>query len=262
MRNALIGHSGFIGSSLKKQIFFNFIYRKNTIHSIQNEKFDNVICAGAPGQKWLANKKPTEDLKNINYLIKNLKTIKTKNFILISTVDIFKNPINVDENSEPQINQLHPYGIHRLKLETFVRNNFKNYLIVRLPGLVGKGLKKNIIYDLLNENNLSLIDSRSIFQFYPIKNLWNDIIIALNHNLTLIHLTSTPMKVEEISKIGFNKLFVNKINKIAPKYDFKTIHAKLYKNNLNYQYNKDEIFQAIKYYAQNEPKNYKNLNKS
>ena len=35
------------------------------------------------------------------------------------------------------------YGRNRLYLENYIRNNYHDYLIVRLPGLFGKGLKKN-----------------------------------------------------------------------------------------------------------------------
>ena len=43
-----------------------------------------MVCAGAPGSMLLANKKPKQDLDNINNLIKNLKKVKANNFILIS----------------------------------------------------------------------------------------------------------------------------------------------------------------------------------
>ena len=55
------------------------------------------------------------------------------------------------------------------------RENFKTHLIIRLPGLVGKGLKKNAIFDLKHNNNLNQIDSRGVFQFYPMQNLDTDV---------------------------------------------------------------------------------------
>ena len=55
-------------------------------------------------------------------------------------------------------------------------NNFSNYLIVHLPGLYGKNIKKNFIYDLINiipnmlkedkfQEFLNLIINRSIYNF-------------------------------------------------------------------------------------------------
>ena len=43
---------------------------------------------------------------------------------------------------------LHPYGRNRLELEDLVRKEFDT-LVVRLPALFGKGLKKNFIYDAI-----------------------------------------------------------------------------------------------------------------
>ena len=50
-----------------------------------------------------------------------------------------------------------------------------NHNIIRLPALVGEGLKKNALFDIKNNNNVDLIDSRNSYQFYPLKNLWKDI---------------------------------------------------------------------------------------
>ena len=46
---------------------------------------------------------------------------------------------------EINIDKLTTYGKNRLLLEQFVEKNYDNYLIVRLPALFGKGLKKNLL---------------------------------------------------------------------------------------------------------------------
>mgnify|MGYP002224763577 CR=1 FL=1 len=40
------------------------------------------------------------------------------------------------------------YGRNRLQLERWVREDYPNALIVRLPALYGIGLKKNFLFDL------------------------------------------------------------------------------------------------------------------
>ena len=99
MDNALIGFSGFVGSTLLKQTHFSALYRSTNIHEIENRNFDVVVCAGAPAQKWIANRDPADDRKKIDSLINHLGTIQCKTFILISTVDVFKEPIGVDEST-------------------------------------------------------------------------------------------------------------------------------------------------------------------
>jgi len=254
MKNdALIGFSGFVGSTLMKQCEFGSLFRSTNIHEIDGRTFDTVVCAGAPAQKWLANKEPQDDLLKINNLIEHLKTIKCKTFVLISTVDVFKAPIGVDESSTIDEEGLHAYGLHRRLLEKFVEKHFSNFLIVRLPGLVGPGLKKNIIFDFLNNNDVQKIDSRNVFQFYPMINLWFDIQIALEANLSLIHLTSEPISVEDVSVKGFGKAFTKHLDVTPVSYDMTSIHGNLYSKDSDYQYTRQEVVQAIRCYAQSEP---------
>ena len=249
--SALIGHTGFVGSTLLKQRSFTHLYRSTNIHEIAKQKFNLVICAGAPAQKWLANQDPVSDLQKINDLISHLNQIECDCFILISTVDVFKNPVDVDENTPIEELGLQPYGLHRRMLEKFVEQRF-NHLIVRLPGLVGSGLRKNIIFDLLNHNNLQNIDSRNIFQFYPMCNLWYDIQIALTAKISLIHFTAEPISVQTIAEQGFGREFKQELTNHPVHYDLHSIWQVLGGQN-GYHYNKREVIQAIRAYAQSEP---------
>ncbi len=253
MRSALIGYSGFVGGTLLKQVQFSEVYRSTNIHEIENNEFDIVVCAGAPAQKWVANQNPVEDLQKINSLISNLQTIKCKTFILISTVDVFKTPIAVDESTPVDEADLHPYGLHRRLLEKFVEQHFSHHLIVRLPGLVGPGLRKNVIFDFLNKNNLHSIESRGVFQFYPMVNLWYDIQRALEVGLSLVHLTAEQICVAEVSLQGFGMLFTQSLSNSPACYDMRTKYAEIFGSRGHYQYSKHETIQAIRSYAQSEP---------
>lgn len=254
MNNALIGHSGFVGGTLKKQTQFQHYFRSTDIEDIRNNTYDTIVCAGAPAQKWLANKDPIADEKKISSLIEHLKTVKCTTFILISTVDVFKNPLKVDEDTVVDKEGLHAYGLNRLKLEEFVKANFEKHLIVRLPGLVGPGLRKNIIFDFLNANNLDQIESRNKFQFYPMVNLWADIQIALKHKLSLVHLTTEPISVRDIAEQGFNIEFSEEHAKPLVNYDMQSKNARIFSGSDKYQYSIKESLLAVRAYAQSEPK--------
>jgi dTDP-4-dehydrorhamnose reductase len=253
MNNALIGFSGYVGSTLLKQERFTALYRSTNIDQIENESFDTVVCAGAPAQKWIANRDPATDLSKIEKLIEHLRTVKCRTFILISTVDVFGNPIGVDEDTPVDEADLHAYGLHRRRLEKFVEEYFDNYLIVRLPGLVGPALRKNVVFDFLNNNNLQVIDSRGVFQFYPMVNLWYDIQVALKAGLKLVHLTAAPISVADISQNGFGDSFSNIMEKPAARYDLRTKYAKYFGAIGDYQYSARETTQAVRTYAQSEP---------
>jgi len=253
MTNALIGFSGFVGSSLLRQTSFDQCYRSTNIDEIDGQVFDTVVCAAAPAQKWLANKQPAADRDKIDVLIRHLDTIDCQNFILISTVDVFENPQNVDEDSPVVESGLHAYGLNRRYLEKYVAERFAQSMVVRLPGLVGPGLRKNVIFDFHNNNNLHLIESRSVFQFYPMINLWYDIQTALNAHLPLVHFTGAPLSVEMVSQLGFGRPFDQQLAAPPIKYDLRTKYASLFSAEGDYQYSTRETLQAIRAYAQSEP---------
>ncbi|MCG7402267.1 MULTISPECIES: pyridine nucleotide transhydrogenase [Caballeronia] len=251
--SALIGYSGFVGSTLYRQRHFDETYRSTNIADIEGRSLGVVICAGAPAQKWIANADPAADRAKIDGLIAHLRTIRAKTFVLVSTVDVFRSPIGVDEASPVEEEGLHAYGLNRRRLERFVEEHFENALIVRLPGLVGPGLRKNVIYDFLNDNNVNSVDSRGVFQFYPMVNLWFDIQTALAAGLRLVHLSAEPVSVADISGLGFGTPFENHTANTPAVYDMRTRHAALFGGAGQYQYSRRETLQAVRAYAQSEP---------
>jgi nucleoside-diphosphate-sugar epimerase len=253
LADALIGYSGFVGSTLLRQATFDSLYRSTNIAEIRGKSFDLVVCAGAPAQKWIANRDPGADRRQIDGLITHLRTIECGRLVLLSTVDVFRRPIEVDEHTPVEEEGLHAYGSNRRRLERFVEDRFAGHLIVRLAGLVGPGLRKNVIFDFLNNNNLAAIDSRGVFQFYPTVNLWFDIQTALDAGLGLLHLTSEPVSVSEIAALGFGRPFEQQLEAPPVNYDMRTRHAGLFGATGHHQYSKRETLQAVRAYAQSEP---------
>jgi hypothetical protein len=254
MKTALIGHSGFVGTSLARQYSFGAHYRSTNIGEIDNKSFDLVVCAAASAQKWIANKAPEADLARIGALIDHLNKMKCHKFVLISTVDVFKEPVEVNERSPVSETGLQPYGLNRRHLEKFVESRFEDPLIIRLPGLIGPGLRKNVIYDLLHDNNLAAVDSRSVYQFYPMVNLWYDIRRAFELGIKLLHLTAEPVSVARLAAEGFGVTFERVLSRPPVRYDFRTIYSSEFGGAPWYQYRLRETIQAIRTYAQSEPR--------
>jgi nucleoside-diphosphate-sugar epimerase len=251
MSDALIGSSGFVGSSLARQHAFDAQYRSTNIEDIRGREFDIVACAGAPGRKWLANRDPQSDRNSIARLCDSLALLRCRRFVLLSTADVFAAPIGVDEDSSVETRDLAPYGLHRYELENSVREMFgDNATIVRLPGLVGPALRKNLLYDLQNNNDIEKFDARSRFQFYPVVNLWPDICVALEVGLPLIHLTAAPVTVADVAAAGFDRIFET-IHHVEPvEYDMRTKHASHYGVDGMYQYARRESLLAVRAYHQ------------
>lgn len=150
MITSLVGYTGFVGSNLAKSFKFDNLYNSKNIEEAFGTNPDLLVYSGVPAEKFLANSNPEKDLKITENAFENIKKINSKKLVLISTIDVYKNPINVDEDTEIDTEGLLPYGLNRYKLERLVEENFENHLIVRLPGLYGENIKKNFIYDLIN----------------------------------------------------------------------------------------------------------------
>ena len=149
-----------------------------------------------------------KDENNLNKLIRNIALVNCKLFILISTIDIYK--------------KNETYGINRKKLELFVKKKFTNYLIFRLPAVFGKGLKKNVLFDLLNNNQLNNINEKDTFQWFDVSLLYSEIQKTKKKGISnkIIELYSPPIKNEKILKYFPNINLLNR-KKINVKYNYK-----------------------------------------
>lgn len=246
MKNAIIGYTGFVGSNLINQSKYDYFYNSQNINEIEGKKLDLLVCSGAYAAKWIANQEPIKDRENIQYLINCLQQVKSKKVILISTVDVYKSPNQVNEDTPIILEGLHYYGKHRRELEIFVQDNF-DALIVRLPGLFGQGLKKNIIYDFIHNNMLDKICPDSVFQFYNLAHLWQDIQTALSHNLSLLNLATEPTSVREVAQKAFGFEFNNQAELTPVYYDMQTKYSDLFQGTKSgYIYDKNQVLAELK----------------
>jgi nucleoside-diphosphate-sugar epimerase len=225
--SALIGFSGFVGGNLLRQRPFSATFNSKNIEQICGRAFDLVVVAGVRAEKWIANGDPEGDLQRIKSLVRCLDRVDTRKLVLISTVDVFINPVDVDEDSPTPTTGLHAYGKNRRLLEELVASRFDAH-VIRLGGLYGHGLKKNVIYDFLNNNDVHKVDSRGIFQFYDLERLWKDIACAMDNSLPLVHLPTEPVSVADVAHGAFGLAFTNEVVPQPARYDIHTKYAELF----------------------------------
>ncbi|TWH59731.1 NAD-dependent epimerase/dehydratase family protein [Desulfitobacterium sp. LBE] len=300
---SLVGYTGFVGSNIAAKGYFNRLYNTTNISEAFGTSPDLLIYAGISAEKYLANKEPEKDYNTIKEAFENIRRINPKRLVLISTIDVYKNPVEVNEDDSIEIENLHPYGLNRYYLEKMVEDSEFDELIIRLPGLYGKNIKKNFIYDLINiipsmltkekfeelcskDNHIkafylkqdngfykfnkvsseqrlkakqyfidigfsaiNFTDSRGSFQFYNLEFLWEHIQIALKHNIKKLNLATEPIKISGLYKMIKGTEFVNEINQIVPKYDFKTKYAEIFGGGRGYIFNKEYIMSDIKQFV-------------
>ncbi|KUP94613.1 sugar nucleotide-binding protein [Tritonibacter horizontis] len=248
----LIGHTGFVGSTLARARDFDRTVNSTTINEIRGQTFDLVVNCGVPAEKWRANKEPDQDRANIASLMEVLSTISARRFVQISTIDVFKTPVNVDETTDPIQQGLHAYGLHRLELERFIATDFPKVTTLRLPGLFGRGLKKNIIFDLMHQRLLENINPNSAFQWYPLDRLAEDMARAVSNDLSLLHLAPEPLATEELVERVFKGSPIGAPEGLAPRYDFRTCHDALFERTDGYIMGKEEVIAALQTFVADE----------
>lgn len=266
---ALVGYSGFVGSNIYAAGKFDAVYNSKNIREAYGTNPDLLIYAGLRAEKYLANQAPQKDMERISLAEDNIAKINPKKLVLISTIDVLGNSENMDEDSIVKAENLNPYGYNRYQLELWVRERYQDSLIIRLPGLFGRNLKKNFIYDFMNripfmlssekfeelsretsslkqfynlkENGfyqvnvkesekehlkevfsklgfsaLNFTDSRSMYQYYNLKSLWEDIQIALKNNIRLWHPATEPVTAAELYKYLTGQEFKNILDAPLP----------------------------------------------
>lgn len=245
MPNALIGHSGFVGGNLLAQRSYDAIYRSSDIDSIRSQTFDHIVCAGVQAMKWWANLHPAEDLAGIERLLEPLAAVKARRFTLISTIDVYPVPRNVDEDSAIQRQGHHAYGLHRLALENRIRELFHEVLILRLPGLFGPGLKKNVIFDMLHENDLHKIHPGGVFQYYDLRHLADDIDRAWSLGIGCLNLSCEPLGTGEIRERFFPDADLGATGPAPACYDMRSKHADAWGGTHGYLYAKPQVVRDL-----------------
>ena len=243
--DALIGHTGFVGSSLLQARAFGATFNSANIGDIEGRHFDDVVCAGVSAVKWWANQNPEADRARIENLMRHLATINADNFTLISTVDVYNPPLGVSERDAPVLEGLHAYGGNRAMLERFVAERFARHQIVRLPALFGSGLKMNALYDLMHDNRLDAINPASSFQWYPLDRLAGDLCTARARGLDMLNLATEPLRMEEIRQRFFPASRIGAKAAGEAHYDTRTIHDAVLGGSNGYAMDRDAVLEAI-----------------
>lgn len=246
IKNALFGFTGFVGSNLLSQFQFDDLFNSSNSPQSSGTNYDIVVFAAAKAEKWRINQDPDGDLQHIEELESLVAHVHARRFVLISTVDVYGVPIGVDEGSAVDTEGLHAYGKNRYHLERFVREHHPEALIVRLPGLFGPGLKKNVIYDLLHNNNVDRIHADGSFQYYNLEHLWSDVTTALEHELKQVNLTSAPIRTGDLAREAFGLEFDNRPEGVvAGRYDMQTQFSEVFGNHGPYTRTRDQTLQEL-----------------
>jgi nucleoside-diphosphate-sugar epimerase len=248
MTTALIGYTGFVGSTLARSATFDGLFNSTNIESIAGHSFDLVVCAGARAEKWRINADPDSDTLALQRLTTALTAVRARQMVLISTVDVYPVPVGVDEDSWIDAAAGTAYGRHRFALEHFITTHF-DALVIRLPGLFGPGLKKNIIFDLVHDHMLERLNAESRFQFYDVTQLWLHVQRARAFGLRLLNLATEPLSVSRIASEVFGRTLPAPASGPAVEYDMRSRNAHLFGGSNGYVQDADHVLRDLRAFA-------------
>lgn len=242
MTNLIIGHRGFVGSNLSRLMPYCLGAGRAEISALAGTEFTNIYCAAPQAKKWWANQNPEEDKQEVANLIETCRQIAcTGHFVLFSTVDIYDPPTDKTEHDKPGVG-MHPYGAHRFYLEQSILEHFGPHaMVIRLPALVGRGLKKNVIYDLINNNNIEQINANSSFQWFNLAYLKDVLNVAIDAGACVLNVACEPLSTADLVNTWFPS-DLTRLNWNGPPicYDIRTAYGQPGKT---YLYSKEEVIE-------------------
>lgn len=231
----VLGGSGFIGSNLvnffKINNFDVISITKKNYKNYMNTKCDLFINSNGNSKKYFANINPRKDFDlNVISTKNSLFDFKYDRYVYLSSIDVygdFKKKINTNENFKINKTNLSNYGFSKLVSEELVEKYcLKNFLILRLGGVLGSNLKKNPIFDIMSNQQLH-VNKNSKFSFITVKEIFNFILFSENTFNGTINLTGIgTIKLSEIIKL-FN--YENIVDICLPKYEYLVNTKKLEK---------------------------------
>lgn len=168
----ILGGAGFVGSAYtrwcRERSMRHAVITRSNYTDFVGQSCDILINAAGSSSKVMANSDPIRDIELSTVAVrKSLVDFKYDRYVHISSCDVYPNCSSLAgtrEDCELDVSAQSHYGFHRFLAEQCVRHESKYWLMIRQGGLVGPGLRKNAIYDILYGSRLWL-DPASELQF-------------------------------------------------------------------------------------------------
>ena len=172
-RVTVIGAAGFVGSAFLEHLRALtdaevVAVTRDSYDQHRGRPSDVVVDCGGNSRKYLAEEDPIEDLKaTVEHRLRTLRDFPARLQVHISSVDVYDqldSPLTTREDRILRPEGASHYGFHKQLAEMLVQHYAPDWLILRLGGMVGPGLRKNPVHDVLSGSPL-FIHPDSQYQF-------------------------------------------------------------------------------------------------
>ena len=185
----VLGAKGFVGAAVLKEL-----EKYDRCAGIDVDNYDEhvgkecdiVVNANGNSKKFLAAEQPALEFDlSVRSVVRTISDFQFRKYVYVSSVDVytaFSDDASTSEKIQIDNSLQSPYGFHKWLAEQYVRKMCDKWLIARLGGMVGPGLKKGPVYDLMHEERLRVHpDSR--YQFIPTRTVGEVIRLLLTQNV-------------------------------------------------------------------------------
>lgn len=188
----LLGHAGFVGSAIARHLGSEGasvrLVGREDYEKARGQRGGILINAAGSSDRRLARRDPRTDfIENVMTTMSSLVDFEYETYVLLSSVAVYPDmgdPTRTVEASTLDPEALDPYGYHKYLAESLVRRYAPAWLIFRLGPLVGPGLSKNAIFDLLAHRTLyvnpsstySYVDTRTVARvIWHLRSMTNEV---------------------------------------------------------------------------------------
>lgn len=153
----ILGGAGFVGSAFARlcssEGLDHAVVTRSNYDRYAGERCETLVAAHGNSSKLLGRRDPTADFeRTVAAVQKSLADFRFSRCVLASSCDVYpdcSSPGATGEGSVPPASQ-NTYGFHKYLAEQCAVHACPDALVLRLGGMVGPGLKKNPVYDILH----------------------------------------------------------------------------------------------------------------
>jgi nucleoside-diphosphate-sugar epimerase len=153
----VLGGNGFVGSAyirlLASRGLPHQVVTRENYDRLRGSACDILINANGNSRKFLADREPLKDFDlSVLSVARSLADFPCRRYVLLSSGDVYpdqSSPAVTHEGRAIDPARQSRYGLHKSLAEQLVRGSGTSWLILRMGGFVGPGLKKNAIHDML-----------------------------------------------------------------------------------------------------------------
>ena len=168
----ILGGNGYVGSAIaryckRKGLDFISITREN-YDEMKGSFCDIFINANGNSKRYLAERNPRMDFDmNVRATFDTLHDFHIKKYVHMSTVDVYNSldiSVLTTEEQDIDVSRMSPYELDKYLSECIVMNKAKEWIILRLGGMVGKQMTKGPVFDIINNKDI-YVNTKSRYQF-------------------------------------------------------------------------------------------------